>query len=788
MCGAVQKKIIMSGCSHLTTEDKAAALVSAVKEGHEDSVDKLINVTKDFLNEKDGNGDPLLVCATKKGHFKCAEVLIRAGADVNLPGKNGETALSNSAAMDNNDCVKSLIQKGADVNTFDLEHIVSPLNCAIACGQTETMKTLLNAGADLNTEREFAALRVESKAGDRECVILLLQVGEDIHHGDVLEIPKRGYKEIIDVFFKEGAVVHNDKEKWDVTVLIEATKEGHTDYMRKMQLGAGINRGHKCHRVRRVLVHSIEQGHNNSLRLLVELGGKVNIKHELMELTPLGAAVQQGQDECVQLLLKSGASPTGRALAEAVVNDRLNCMKILLDAGADVNEPSEIANDDEEKPALIHAAKKGLYKFVELLIQAGADLNAISEHGSTAIVTASQHLNYKTNESVDHGKCVNMLIDEGADVNKNVLGNTALSNVVHYGRDAILKSLIEAGADVNIAWGRRGNTPLITAIEKYHIECVKQLISARADVNASNKNGATPLHVHLISANNEHHQCLNLFLDEDAVDVNAPDQNGNTPLMNAAKYCHLDCLRALLQAGADVNKTNSKGSTALNGLASRSMKCIDVLTGAGADVNISENEDKTPIMTAATSDNKECIQKLLDAGADLNAVMKNGSTAVFFAATNSKMMVTKFLYMKGILINRKNNEGKNSVDFLLERLTQPITGGLMTKVSGGHVLPRECNAAVLMVMIAAGEYVNPNKRDIIAKETRKSECIDLPEPAPTEEELQCSLKQISRQMIRTHLLDINPHENLLVRVPKLHLPSLFERYLLYGFTASTENV
>ena len=148
----------MSGCNHLTTEDKAAALVSAVKEGHEDCVDKLINVTKDFLNEKDGNEDPLLVCATKKGHFKCAEALIRAGADVNLPGKNGEAALSNSAAMGNNECVKFLLQNGSNVNPSDSENIVSPLDYAIACGQTETMKTLLNAGADVNTEREFNAL------------------------------------------------------------------------------------------------------------------------------------------------------------------------------------------------------------------------------------------------------------------------------------------------------------------------------------------------------------------------------------------------------------------------------------------------------------------------------------------------------------------------------------------------------------------------------------------------------------------------------------------------------
>ena len=68
----------------------------------------------------------------KKGHFKCVEALIQAGAGVNLPGKNGETSLGISAAMGNNECVKFLIQNGVNVNPSNLENIVTPLglcNC-----------------------------------------------------------------------------------------------------------------------------------------------------------------------------------------------------------------------------------------------------------------------------------------------------------------------------------------------------------------------------------------------------------------------------------------------------------------------------------------------------------------------------------------------------------------------------------------------------------------------------------------------------------------------------------
>ena len=137
--------------------------------------------------------------------------------------------------------------------------------------------------------------------------------------------------------------------------------------------------------------------------------------------------------------------------------------------------------------------------------------------------------------------------------------------------------------------------------------------------------------------------------------------------------------------------------------------------------------------------------------------------------TNDK--ITKFLYIKGILINRRNNKGENAVDFLLARLIEPH---MFWITADGHRKRGKCNVTCLMVIIAAGENVDPGKRNIVAPETRKPESV--PEALPTEGELQFCLKHICRDVIRTHLLDMNPHENLFVRVPKLHLPSLLERY------------
>ena len=66
-----------------------------------------------------------------------------------------------------------------------------------------------------------------------------------------------------------------------------------------------------------------------------------------------------------------------------------HCVKLLLDAGADVNEPAV-----NGRTALMHAARDGNVNSVKLLIEAGADVNAtMCYHSLTSCygVTALHH-------------------------------------------------------------------------------------------------------------------------------------------------------------------------------------------------------------------------------------------------------------------------------------------------------------------------------------------------------------------------------------------------------------
>ena len=87
----------------------------------------------------------------------------------------------------------------------------------------------------------------------------------------------------------------------------------------------------------------------------------------------------------------------------------------------------------------------------------------------------------------------------------------------------VLDSLIEKGADVN-ATDDNGQTPLHLALHNEHPEMAKLLIKKGADVNAKNKWGDTPLH--LVLDNPE----IAKLLIEHGADVNATDNYGDTLL------------------------------------------------------------------------------------------------------------------------------------------------------------------------------------------------------------------------------------------------------------------
>lgn len=103
---------------------------------------------------------------------------------------------------------------------------------------------------------------------------------------------------------------------------------------------------------------------------------------------------------------------------------------------------------------------------------------------------------------------------------------------------------------------------------------------------------------------------------------------GMTPLHWASRAGSLECVKLLLDRGADVDTRNDARRTPLQ-LASERGKAgaIRLLAGAGAELDTQDRKGRTPLHRATYEGHAEAAEALLAAGADSNMLNKNGKTA-----------------------------------------------------------------------------------------------------------------------------------------------------------------
>jgi hypothetical protein len=170
----------------------------------------------------------------------------------------------------------------------------------------------------------------------------------------------------------------------------------------------------------------------------------------------------------MSFLIQSGADIAkgthregGTPLFIAVQNEHAAALKVLIDAGADVNQHLRI------KPfwsPLTIAVKKGNVEIVKMLIEGGAFLNKPRADGYTALLTATQG----TRQGGGQTEIAHLLIKAGANVDKGNVsyGSTPIFLAAKNGHEEIVSMLLRAGADASIRGGALKESPLSVARRK----------------------------------------------------------------------------------------------------------------------------------------------------------------------------------------------------------------------------------------------------------------------------------------------------------------------------------
>ena len=185
-------------------------------------------------------------------------------------------------------------------------------------------------------------------------------------------------------------------------------------------------------------------------------------------------------------------------------------------------------------------------------------------------------------------------------------------------------------AIIDLKHGKYSMTRLGRAAYKGKLSRVRELCDWRADIEAADKDGRTPL---FNASYSGHHDVVRELLDHGA-NVEAA-ANGWTSLLIASHFGHLDVVRELLTRGAIIEAATNDGDTSL--YVAGEFGHLDVvreLLYRGANVNASANTGATPLIQASWLGNVEVVRALLIAGADKRLMKHNGATAASLAGTD----------------------------------------------------------------------------------------------------------------------------------------------------------
>jgi ankyrin repeat protein len=422
--------------------------------------------------------------AAMKKNSEALRSLIAKKADVNVPQADGTTAMHWIARWDDLADADLLIRAGADVKVANREG-ATPMFLATQNGSAPMIEKLLKAGAGVNAPilaHGETALMMASRTGSVDAVKLLLDRGADVNAKDTL----RG----------------TTASMW-----------------------------------------AAEQGHANILQLLADHGADLKAQSAVLtgpRKRGLGFA-QPGKDG-----VRPQGAPKGglTALIFAAREGELDCVQLLIKAGADVNQTSV-----DGSSALLVAVQNGNYAAGSYLLDHGANPNLANKKNWTPLYLTVKNRNQETTAvpgpSADGAlDFMKTLLDKGADPNVRIKAETE----VHQGMTALW--LKEAGA-----------TPLLRAALSGDLAGVKLLLAHNADPLIPTFDHTTALMV-----------ASGVGWAEGTIHEYSPDQT-------------LELVKLLIDKGSDVKLANDHGITALHGAGYKGAnKVVELLVEKGADL------------------------------------------------------------------------------------------------------------------------------------------------------------------------------------------------------------
>jgi ankyrin repeat protein len=532
--------------------------------------------------------------ASSAGDILQVRRLLRTpNVDINARDENGCTPLHLCSTSEV--CQKLLADRRIDRNVEDYEGR-SVLHCAVLKRRLDVVKALLEAGVNASHEDDLGKTATFYA---RSCPVMswLLKNGTGTdtrvkalrNNTGLIHMAWLADVDGVRFFLDQGANVNATNENGE-TALLKAARNGDVA-VSELLIARGAD------------LEMVKKGHR----------------------TPLLQAVRYNRPQVVSCLLRHGAKKEARlkngntALIEACALAHNDIAMSLVDAGCSID-----ATNTRAWTPLMMAASNGCDESVRSLLRKGADPRRSDADGTSSLYVATEN---------GHAEVTRMLLERGVSVNaKTQKGFTPLTAASRSGHIECVKQLLQHGADPDMhgAYGS-GYTALAEAAHHGHLQVVETLLHNGASIETGSNSGFSALSIAAHKGKDE----IISFLIGHGAKVDKPglgEQNPDlsvTPLMRAAISGFPSTINLLVKLGADINKQDRHGRTALGlGVHKGHQESVAVLLAHDVDVNAqTHKEGHTALMSAAERGNVEVVRMLVEANANLQIRDWRGCTA-----------------------------------------------------------------------------------------------------------------------------------------------------------------
>lgn len=494
------------------------------------------------------------------------------------------------------------------------------LKCAIWDLSPWAARMLLEHGVQVTSKDGYQSIFSAAWNGYEDLVAMLVKnvprkEHQNLHTAYMMAV-RRGHVGTVKAFL-DGGVKVRPKSSWSTEIHI-AAENGHEVVLRLL-----LSRSREGD----FYVHAGgERGEGEGVYSYADRGsGHENSRYYYRQWCCLHFAIYGGHYDMVKYLLDNDITPREpaqyrlTALPLAVQCGATDIVELLLSAGFDASK----AHVDGRCPLEI-ASRYDNTDIMALLIDAGIK------------PTIYHLLNAAASGSVP---AVSLLLDAGADIHaRSISGNTALFAAVLHEHPGVVRFLLESGARADLPTQSK-DTPLLRAIQQNQIESFDLLLQYHAyqkDPDPQPYQAAKTADKAIQDALLLAIRCRNPHmigpLIQHGADIQATDRCGATPFHLAADTGHIPTLTEVFMAGAQMHARDAGGKTALHYAASNyDVDMISLLLGWGLEVDARDAGGKTPLLHVEYEHSTNVTSELLIShGADPLAKDDKGNNLAYY--------------------------------------------------------------------------------------------------------------------------------------------------------------